>query len=245
MRSSLVIINLILSNMTKVTIYTDGACSGNPGKGGLGFVILVDGIVQKKGAKGFRRTTNNRMEILAVTEALRALKDIEALKGTRETDIKVTVCSDSQLVVNTMTKDWARKTNNDLWRELDSVLTDNVSFVKVKGHASEKWNEEADRLAVGASHNPTHTDTVYESISPGLPQDDLFPSREPEIVNIRLLNANTTDSRKVEVDLSNGTVVSISGLYGGFEQYNCTKTEAAVTVDIARKFTRWLNGGDL
>lgn len=232
--------------MINVTIYTDGACSGNPGKGGLGFVILVDGIVQKKGAKGFRKTTNNRMEILAVTEALRALKDVDVLKGTRDTDIKVTVCSDSQLVVNTMNQGWARKTNNDLWKELDTVLKGDVTFVKVKGHASDKWNEEADALAVGAYENPMEIDKVYEGISPLKGEvEDLFSAQEPEIVNIRLLNVNTADSRKIEVELSNGAVVSITGLYGGFEQYNCTKREAAVTVDIARKYNKWLNGGKL
>ena len=235
--------------MEKINIYTDGACSGNPGRGGWAYVILTDTLGIKTGSKGFRRTTNNRMEIKAVTEALRDTKTLIEDINRRDTDIKVTVFSDSQLVVNTMTQGWSRKTNADLWKELDEaidVLGLPVAFQKVKGHDVNPFNNEADRLAVEASGNPTEVDIVYEGIA-GQPTqfEGISIPEEPRIGDIVLKGHDTPENRSVEVHLSNGTVVRITGLYGGFEQYNCTRAEAAVTLDIARRLTGWLNGKGL
>lgn len=240
--------------MANISIYTDGACSGNPGKGGLGFVILADGIVKAKGSAGYRHTTNNRMEILAVTKALEALKDVLSTLGenSRETDIKVTVYSDSQLVVNTMTQGWGRKSNLDLWKGLDKALEQygRIEFVKVKGHADDRYNNMADELAVKGTTNATNTDEAYEKISSAQKEEQgrLFQQREqvsheqPTIINVHFYGYDKPEGRRVEIDLSNGTVVTIVPLHGGFEQTGCTTEEARVTVGLAWKYNKWLNG---
>lgn len=139
--------------MKKVQIYTDGACSGNPGAGGWGAVIVYKGI-EKELSGGQAQTTNNRMELTAVIEALRALKE----------PCEVTLTSDSKYVVDGITKDWAKgwrakgwrkadgkpALNPDLWGELlDLLELHSVEFVWVKGHAGHPYNERCDRMAVG------------------------------------------------------------------------------------------------
>jgi ribonuclease HI len=140
----------------KVTIYTDGACIGNPGPGGYGAVLLF-GKHRKELSGGFRKTTNNRMEIYAVIAALEALK--------RPCD--VTVYSDSQYVVNAMEKKWAERwrarnwmrtkqekaVNPDLWaRLLDLCDVHKVRFQWVRGHDGNRENERCDQLAVTAAN---------------------------------------------------------------------------------------------
>lgn len=137
--------------MKSVTIYTDGACSGNPGTGGYGAVLLY-GSARKEISEGFERTTNNRMEVLAVIKALEALKE----------PCQVTLYSDSKYVVDAITKGWVKKwkannwkrnqkefaSNVDLWERLLLLLNEhNVEFVWVKGHADNKENERCDYLA--------------------------------------------------------------------------------------------------
>ena len=120
-----------------IDIYTDGSSIGNPGPGGWAAVILEGGA--KRAVHGRHgRTTSNRMEILAAIEGLKALpKDAEA-----------TVHSDSQYVVNTMTRNWKRNANQDLWERLDAeVASRKVEWRWVRGHAGNPMNEEADRLA--------------------------------------------------------------------------------------------------
>ena len=253
--------------MRKIDIYTDGACSGNPGKGGCAFIILENGKEIENAAFGFRHTTNNRMEILAVIRALQNFFFEQKDKNSRrDTDIKVTVYSDSQLVVNTIKLGWAKKTNKDLWEELDDVLgmfTGDLfpTFVKVKGHAGNNWNERVDKLAVAAyqkNADMLDCDHRYENISnyndekpfgAGIKNEPtLFAVASPEetvIEDIVLKGHATPNDRSIEVHLSNGTVVKIVGCYGGFEQYNCTSKESAITVDIAIRFTAWLNGKKL
>ena len=121
-----------------IEIYTDGACSGNPGPGGWGAVIVADGKIERlSGGEG--RTTNNRMEMLAAIEGLQAVPASSA----------VTVFSDSRLLVNTMTLGWKRNKNRDLWERLDdAAAARRVSWQWVKGHAGDPLNQEADRLAV-------------------------------------------------------------------------------------------------
>lgn len=136
--------------MNQVVIYTDGACSGNPGPGGWG-VLLQMGDHEKELYGGVPDTTNNRMELQAAIEGLKAL--------TRE--CSVVVYTDSQYVKNGITtwmKDWkkrgwktaARKPvkNDDLWKELDAVAQQHqVEWKWVKGHAGDAGNERADKLA--------------------------------------------------------------------------------------------------
>ena len=138
--------------MKQVTIYTDGACSGNPGPGGWG-AILRYGSFEKELSGGDRQTTNNRMELLGVISAL------EALKG----PCQVEIYSDSKYVVDAMDKGWAvrwqkngwkrNKTdpalNPDLWqRLLDLCRVHAVTFHWVKGHAENEYNNRCDALAV-------------------------------------------------------------------------------------------------
>ena len=124
---------------TLIVIYTDGACLGNPGPGGWGAVILENG--EKKQLHGSEEnTTNNRMEVTAVLEALRTIP--------RNADVRI--FSDSTYVINTMTKNWKRKKNQDLWTLLDNeVGPRNVEWEWVKGHSGDRFNEEADQLAYG------------------------------------------------------------------------------------------------
>ena len=140
--------------MKKIDIYTDGACSGNPGAGGYGIVMLYKGA-RKELSQGYRVTTNNRMEMLAVIKALECLKE----------PCQVTLYSDSKYVVDSITKGWVyewkkrgwiksdkkKALNVDLWERLLPLLEKHqVEFVWVKGHAENVENERCDELARGA-----------------------------------------------------------------------------------------------
>ena len=137
----------------QVHIYTDGACSGNPGKGGYGIVMEWVGKPYKKEfSEGYRRTTNNRMELLAVIEALEKLKSDK---------LNVMVFSDSKYVVDAVEKKWVfgwekkgfkNKKNIDLWKRFLKIYRKhNVTFQWVKGHNDHVQNERCDVLAVEAS----------------------------------------------------------------------------------------------
>lgn len=135
----------------RIVIYTDGAAKGNPGPGGYGIVMMYKGH-RKELAQGYRKTTNNRMELLAV---------IVALEMVKRPEIPVVVYSDSKYVVDAVNKKWvfgwARKgfkgkKNPDLWvRFLNTYPNLKVQFVWVKGHANIPENERCDRLAVQAA----------------------------------------------------------------------------------------------
>ena len=121
-----------------IKIYTDGACSGNPGPGGWAAVIVSGGKLERVSG-GEDRTTNNRMEMLA------AIAGLEAVPSSSD----VAVFSDSRLLINTMNLGWKRNKNRDLWERLDdAAATRRVSWNWVKGHAGDPLNQEADRLAV-------------------------------------------------------------------------------------------------
>ena len=137
-----------------ITIYTDGAASGNPGPGGYG-VVLMAGPHRKELSEGFRLTTNNRMELLAVIIGLNAL---------RFSGSNVTIYSDSKYVVDAVEKGWVfgwekkrfkDKKNPDLWQQfLVLYRKHNVKFVWIKGHANIPENERCDQLAVAAYKAP-------------------------------------------------------------------------------------------
>ena len=143
--------------MKSINIYTDGACSGNPGPGGWGAVLVYNGI-EKQLSGGEKNTTNNRMELTAVIEALKALKE----------PCNVTLTTDSKYVCDAINKEWVfgwqrnnwRKAdkkpalNVDLWEQLLELLKiHNVEFGWVKGHNGHKYNEICDRLAVSEYQN--------------------------------------------------------------------------------------------
>ena len=141
----------------KVNVYTDGACSGNPGKGGYG--ILMEWVGKpyiKEFSEGFRLTTNNRMELLAVIVALEQLK---------KEGLVVVVYSDSKYVVDSVEKKWVfnwvkkgfkDKKNADLWRRFLVVYKKHqVKFIWIKGHNDHAQNERCDQLAVKAAKKET------------------------------------------------------------------------------------------
>ena len=143
--------------MKEVTIYTDGACSGNPGPGGWG-AILIYGENKKEISGGEKETTNNIMEITAVIESLKLLK--------YPCDVKL--YSDSAYVVNAFNKNWVEAwqkngwinskkeavKNKELWKELiELTKTHNVTFIKVKGHSDNEFNNRCDELARDAINN--------------------------------------------------------------------------------------------
>ena len=141
----------------KVIIYTDGACSGNPGPGGWGAILMYKGA-KKEISGGMKNTTNNIMEITAVLEALKLLKQ----------ECKVKIYSDSAYVVNAFNQGWIynwRKNNwktaskdpvknRELWEELYELTTKHeVEFIKVKGHSDNEYNNRCDFLATSAIKN--------------------------------------------------------------------------------------------
>ena len=128
---------------TMIDIYTDGSCLGNPGPGGWAAIVVEDGD-KRILSGGSPKTTNNRMELAAAIEGLDAIP-----KGAA-----VTVHSDSQYLVNTMTRNWKRRVNQDLWERLDSVVAGRaVRWKWVRGHAGHPLNEEADRIANREAEN--------------------------------------------------------------------------------------------
>ena len=149
------------------TLYTDGACIGNPGPGGYGVVLLFEGQ-RKELSGGFRLTTNNRMEIMAAIVGLQTLKSRCA----------VTLYSDSRYLVESMTQGWAKQwranhwrrgkrgkaLNPDLWEQLlDLCDQHEVEFVWVHGHAGNRENERCDQLSMQAAQRPDlPADTAYE-----------------------------------------------------------------------------------
>lgn len=147
--------------LRQVHLFTDGACSGNPGRGGWGFILRdIQSQKEKEGCGAERETTNNRMELKAVIEGLKTLSR----------PCRVSLFSDSNYVLNGLKEwmpnwkknNWKRKSgsrweevkNADLWQELDSLQSiHKISFHHVKGHSGHPENERCDQLAVGAYQN--------------------------------------------------------------------------------------------
>ena len=151
-----------------IYLFTDGASSGNPGPGGWG-VVLRCGEVRKELSGGFARTTNNRMELLAVIKGLEAI---------RWDGAEVHVFSDSTYVVGTVTQHWKRKKNHDLWARFDALAARfQLHFTWIKGHAGHPENERCDRLAVEAASLPGLPEdtgwlaTQTDNTLPGLDRD--------------------------------------------------------------------------
>lgn len=145
-----------ICNGAEIALYTDGACSGNPGPGGYGYVVVINDIISLKGSGGLLATTNNQMELTAVIEGLKVIPS----------DYSVVVYSDSSYVVNAFTKNWLAAwqkrswaksdgspvANRELWEKLADLIAvrPSVRFVWIKGHADNKYNNLCDSLAVKA-----------------------------------------------------------------------------------------------
>lgn len=138
--------------MKKVILYTDGACSGNPGPGGYAAILIYNGV-EKEISGGEKNTTNNKMEMMAVIKGLEMLKE----------PCEVSVYSDSAYVVNSIEKGWVYSWKKNNWKKADKKEVKNielwermlelmnmhkVSFLKVKGHSNDELNNRCDRLAV-------------------------------------------------------------------------------------------------
>ena len=136
----------------QVTIYTDGACSGNPGPGGYGAILMYNGT-EKEMSGGEKNTTNNKMELMAAIVSLECLKE----------PCDVTLYSDSAYLVNAYNQKWIENwkkngwknsnrqdvKNRDLWERLEKLTSiHNVTFIKVKGHSDNEYNNRCDKLAV-------------------------------------------------------------------------------------------------
>ena len=150
--------------MKNITVFTDGACSGNPGPGGYGVVMRYNGS-EKELSGGFRNTTNNRMELMGAIAALESLKE----------PCEVTIVTDSQYLVNAVEKRWVygwkakgwRRSGNgvvlniDLWeRILKLIAKHTVKFQWVRGHNGHPENERCDVLAVAAASSPNLPEDV-------------------------------------------------------------------------------------
>jgi ribonuclease HI len=148
-----------------VIMYTDGSSRGNPGRGGYG-VVLMSGDKRKELSQGYRLTTNNRMELLAVIAGLESMK---------RKDLPITVYSDSQYVVKAVKEGWLKnwiatdfakgKKNKDLWKRFYALSKEfDLRFVWVKGHATNPHNNRCDELATAAADGGNLlADTGYEA----------------------------------------------------------------------------------
>lgn len=190
--------------MQKVTIYTDGACSGNPGPGGYAAIIMC-GETSKEIFGAERDTTNNRMELRAAIEGLKALTK----------PCEVTLYSDSAYLVNAYLNKWVEGwkrngwknaskepvKNVDLWEEIERLKeTHVVNFVKVKGHADNKYNNRCDELAVAAIKNIDELENVENNSKVNVEREDLvykvfkdYPALETERLELRLFNDNDAE----------------------------------------------------
>ncbi len=220
--------NSTFGAVPQVEIYTDGGCEPNPGVGGYGVVLLHP---KKRGeaSGGFRRTTNNRMEIYA------AIKGLEMLKQ----PCKVTLYSDSQYLVDTIMKGWAvswkkknwwrtnkeRAVNIDLWEKLLPLCEKHqVEFCWVKGHAGNQENERCDQLSVTALHQPN------------LPADDGYENK-PETKGVRPAMQEGEPCRKCSTPVIKQKPRKKPKHSYYYEFYLlCPKCQTTYTVESAKRF---------
>lgn len=147
----------------EIEIYTDGACSGNPGPGGFGVIVKHKGKIVKKYSKGYRLTTNNRMELMA------AIFAISKIEGEQQ---DISLFSDSKYLTDGINQRWVDKwtktnfigvKNSDLWRKfLDLYKKHKIELYWIRGHFGHYENEECDQLATSALRNAKNIDHGYE-----------------------------------------------------------------------------------
>lgn len=237
--------------MRTINIYTDGACSGNPGPGGIGVVILTPDNGCFRFSEGFVKTTNNRMEIMAVIRAFERLRDFVDLMD----EDKIVVHTDSQLVVGTQSGKFRKRKNIDLWNRLsdaDASLRRNVyifsiDYVKVVGHSGDPYNEVSDSLAQAASRKETAemvTDSGYgpEADDDQGPLDEKF-IRNSSPCKVVLNGWGSVSSRYAEFLFPDGaTIVAVGvpvspgyALTGSVDRH----------IDVPEAIVNWLNGKGL
>ena len=169
-----------------IDVYTDGACSGNPGRGGWAAVI-VDGGGKRSLHGSEERTTNNRMEMLAVIKGLEAVPE----------SASVTVNSDSEYVINTMTRNWRRNANKDLWARLDAAAAARkVRWNKVPAHSGVALNEEADAMAAREAGSRAFAAKAAAQADPPAPA---APSAPPVSAKALTHVADSGEARMVDV----------------------------------------------
>lgn len=137
--------------MNKITIYTDGSCLGNPGPGGWGAIIMEGGKnIELKG--NHPDTTNNRMEMTAILEALKWIQE------NNHTDREIELFSDSNLIIQTLNKGWKKNANTDIWAGIDKNRAWlNIKWTWVKAHADNKYNNMVDEIAFNEATNAKKT----------------------------------------------------------------------------------------
>lgn len=128
-----------------IEIYTDGAYSSSRNQGGWAFVVVKDDELLYKDYDGLLNTTNQRMEIIAMIKTLEFIKNYSI-------PLPITIYSDSLYVINTITKNWNKKANIELWDILIPLINKDINYVHVKGHNGNKFNEECDKWAVFGSN---------------------------------------------------------------------------------------------
>lgn len=194
-----------------IEIYTDGACTGNPGAGAAAFIILKDKIVIKEFAKAYRYTTNNRMEMLAIFFSLKELENMNInpidYKG------KIKIFSDSSLVVNTFNQNWLENWKRNNWRKSDKkpVLNQDIwKFIDplnskykpiyqwVKGHNGDEFNEKVDKLAtsevdIAKAAQTLNIDKNYEVENEV--KEDLFTNQNESITTTNFEILTETESQ--------------------------------------------------
>ncbi len=135
----------------KIEIYTDGSCIGNPGPGGWAFILLYEGAEISE-AGNEKDTTNNRMEMMAILKALTYIKEKSGISHEDLLSHKITLYSDSNLLMQTMNLGWKRKANLDLWAQIDLLRAWlDISWIWVKAHATNVYNNKVDELAQSAA----------------------------------------------------------------------------------------------
>ena len=225
--------------MKNIKIYTDGACSGNPGPGGAAYVAIVDENTSV-GSMGYKNTTNNRMELVALKMALSFILGYVKEHG----DNAFTIYSDSQYVVNTMLGQFKVKSNQDLWDEVFNLIklikSDSVNtlihYQKVAGHSGEYYNEMADAEAVRASKAPLYEDSGYMEICK--------PSAL-SVVSVILGGFDGTSPRMIGVLLSDNQSFTIKGYMGHYVTTQFPHEVESFVMEIGNRFSGWLNGGEL
>jgi len=192
-----------------IEIYTDGACKGNPGKGAWAAIIIQEG--NKTRLSGSREnTTNNQMELTAVIRALETLEPGQT----------ATVFSDSQYVINSITRNWKRNVNLELWRRLDLITKDlTLTWKWVKGHSGHPLNEEADQLAneevEKMKATPNHLTHIDESGNASMVDISAKTNTKRTAVAVGFIKMNSATLLAIKDNqLSKGDVLGVARIAG-------------------------------
>ncbi len=196
----------------KITIYTDGSSLGNPGKGGWAAILSDESQNEKILTGGFRLTTNNRMELLAIVEGLKSLK----VQG-----YSVIIYTDSQLISNSVNNGWLKKwsnngwkksdktevLNSDLWKMLIELMKiNNVQVSWIKGHNGEEGNERCDKLSKNAAENATAIDEFYENGTQNNSKQ-LFIKPQQSVLENHKKSHKLLENHEYSLYLSNNSII--------------------------------------